>query len=76
MGWSRGSGLLEQSPGAGCSPWGSVKEDTDSLCPHPPRVVLSAGAQRATCRTVCRQHAILKGGQESDPPLQSAGKPP
>lgn len=30
VGWSRGSGLLEQNPGAGCSPWDAVKEDSNS----------------------------------------------
>lgn len=35
-GWSRGSGLLVQSPGAGCSPWGSVKEDRRAWLAHAP----------------------------------------
>lgn len=36
-GWSKGSGLLARSPGVGCSPWGSVKEDSNSpgLPTHP-----------------------------------------
>ena len=37
VGWSRGSGLLARSPGAGCSPYGSVKEDSASPAHLPAR---------------------------------------
>lgn len=69
--------MLEQSPSAGCSPWGSVKEDSDLFHPPTHRWVgaVSRGLQ-ATCRTACRQHAMLVEGQQPAPPLQSAGKPP
>lgn len=42
-GWSRGSGSLARSPGAGCSPCGSVKEDGLTPCAPAPLVALSAG---------------------------------
>ena len=37
VGWSRGSGSLARSPGAGCSPCGSVKEDSAWPARLPPR---------------------------------------
>lgn len=61
-GWSRGSGSLARSPGVGCSPWGSVKEDADSPgLPTQPWVARSAGAHTVICRTAGRCHTASEG---------------
>ena len=65
-GWNRGSGLLEQSPGAGCSPCSSVKEDSDS----PAQLPRGGTVSTVTMGAACRQHATLAGGQEPAQPLQ------
>lgn len=51
VGWSTGSGLLTQNPGAVCSPCGSIKEDSDLPCLPCIPGWHHYGAHVVTCRT-------------------------